>query len=66
MGRGKRLTDSKVPMGPALMLLKGIHFYNQHFLPAPGTRGCKEKWESLRIYSASHLAIFHYRRYHEE
>lgn len=48
MGRGKRPADSKVPMGPALMLLKGIHFYKQHFQPDPGIRGYKEKWESLR------------------
>ncbi len=48
MGRGKRPADSKVSMGPAWMLLNEIHFYKQHFLPDPGTRGCKEKGESLR------------------
>ena len=47
MGRGKRPTDLKVSMGLAWMLLKGIHFYKQHFLPDPGIRGYKEKWESL-------------------
>ena len=48
MGRGKRPTDLKGSMGPALMLLKEIYFYKQHFLPDPGIRGCKEKWEFLR------------------